>query len=66
MTAPAFTPHDGKGFPWCDDEFVPPEVVIRYRNGVEVGPVDPRKRRWGPHKPCIGTSDWDIVGWRLP
>jgi hypothetical protein len=38
-------------------------IVIRYRNGIEVGPIPAGSRRWG--RWYWGESDFDIVGWRL-
>jgi hypothetical protein len=52
--------HDGRAMP------VPPEtmVLIRYRNGIEKGPIQAKARRWEAH-PTIGRTDWDIVSWAL-
>ena len=39
-------------------------VVVRYRGG-SVSVVEAGKRRWLSWPEDIGTSDWDIVAWRL-
>lgn len=38
-------------------------VMIRYRNGLEVGPVPKQSRRWIPWP--FGETDWDIDVWAI-
>jgi hypothetical protein len=33
-------------------------VVIKYRNGVVIGPIEAGSRRWAPWS--WGETDWDI------